>query len=150
MTRKTPPHIRLLEGNPGHRPVKMAGVVPKGDAVMPPYVTGRATEVWLQVVASMPPGTFKATDGEILGAYCLAAARQQVAAGHLLIEGEVLHGALGKAYRNPWGVIAREASAEIAKLGARLGLDPIARENIHVPPSRPAGKFIGLIPDDDR
>lgn len=164
-----PAHVKLLEGNPGQRPVKTDFVEPSGDAEPGDYISGYAREVWDRVVAAMPPGTYKATDTGTLEAYCIACDQLYTAQTMLKLEGHVIvpmlvakdeHGEMifnddtglpvlvpmGKAYRNPWSVVAREAMEKIATLGTRLGLDPIARENIKNPTAqKPASKFAGLV-----
>jgi phage terminase small subunit len=48
--------------------------------------------------------------------------------------------------RNPWTVISSQARQQLATIGTRLGLDPMARENIKAPQSKPpASKFTGLV-----
>lgn len=139
---------KRLEGNPGCRPIPDEYVEPAGTPRKPSHLNGYALTVWRRVVASMPTGVYAASDTEALAAYCLAAAELKRAMSHLDIEGRVImvetkQGTIPK--RNPWGQIAREAMQQIATLGTRLGLDPMARENIKAPDKRPKSKFEGLV-----
>lgn len=154
--RPKPLALKKLEGNPGKRALPKDTVAPDGAAIMPAHVTGYAADVWRRVVTAMPEGVYRATDDETLAAYCLACARVRTAAEMLEIEGHVIYNRkvidrddgtrliIDDAKRNPWGVVMREATKELAMLGTKLGLDPIARENIKAPEKPSAGRFAGL------
>lgn len=145
MTRKTPDHLKLLQGNPGKRRARSRGVQPVGDAVAPVWLTPGARAVWDRVVDAMP-GVFKATDTEILVAYCTAADSHQRATLALMIEGPILTGPRGRQTRNPWCSVQRDAARQIESLGRRLGLDPTSREHLPTPiPTPAASKFAGLV-----
>ncbi len=145
MTKRKPPDLRLLEGNPGKRPIKKRGVTPTGDAVAPVWLSPGAAAVWSRVVDAMP-GVFKATDAEILTAYCTAADSHHKATLALAIEGAILTGPRGRQSRNPWCSVQKDAVAAMERLGRRLGLDPTAREHLPTPTPQPASsKFAGLI-----
>lgn len=139
---------KRLEGNPGKQRIPDEYIEPAGTPRKPPHLDGYAVTVWNRVMRSMPPGVYAASDTESLAAYCLACAELKRAMGHLDVEGRVLmvetkQGTIPK--RNPWGQIAREAMQQIATIGSRLGLDPMARENIKAPDKRPKSKFEGLV-----
>jgi P27 family predicted phage terminase small subunit len=139
---------KLLEGNPGKTKLPTDYVEPVGDVRRPDHIDGYAAEVWERVVAAMPPGVYKATDTGLLAAYCLACARQRDAVYRVKLEGEVItvNGQYGpKPVRNPWAVMLTEANAQIASLGTKLGLDPIARESIKAPKNPGSGKFGALV-----
>lgn len=140
MTRRVPNHIRELSGNPGKRKTKRT-VDPVGNAQKPDYLSDYASVVWDRLMLAMP-NVYKASDSEILGAYCLAAANFRDAAFHIAIEGAVT----SKGRANPWLTIQKEASRTLASLGARLGLDPVARDAVAQPADAAGGsKFAGLI-----
>ena len=145
MSRRKPPDLVALEGNPGKRRVRSRGVRPTGDAMPPLWLSEGAAAVWSRVVGSMP-GVFKATDTEILTAYCCAADQHHKATLALAIEGPILTGPRGRQSKNPWCAVQKDAAAQIERLGRRLGLDPTARENL--PPATPtsaASRFAGLV-----
>ncbi|MEQ8507321.1 MAG: phage terminase small subunit P27 family [Rhodospirillales bacterium] len=145
MTKRKPPDLRLLEGNPGKRPIKKRGVTPTGDAVAPVWLSEGAAAVWSRVVDAMP-GVFKATDAEILTAYCCAADQHQRATLALAIEGPILTGPRGRQSKNPWLAVQKDAANAIERLGRRLGLDPTSREHLPQPAPQPASsKFAGLV-----
>jgi P27 family predicted phage terminase small subunit len=150
-----PADVKNLEGNPGKRPIKEP-VRPSGKPRKPRHLTGYAAEIWHDVLGAMPESVYTATDAAALVAYCLACDQLREATEHLLIEGHVIRSVIrvlddgtriyGPPKRNPWGVVSREAMEKIATLGTRLGLDPIARENLGAKPAElPKSKFGGLV-----
>lgn len=140
-----PVALKRLEGNPGKQRLPSGFVQATGVIAPPDYLAGYALEVWHRVIASMPEGVYAPTDADTLAAYCDACATLSRAIWALMIEGDVVQTPYG-AKRNPWGLIATQARQQIATIGTRLGLDPMARENIKAPePDRPTGKFAGLV-----
>lgn len=139
---------KRLEGNPGKKKIPEGYVAAEGEPERPDHLDGYAADVWDRVMRSMPAGVYAASDTEVLAAYCLAAAELKRAMAHLAIEGRVVmvetkQGVVPR--RNVWSGIAREMMSQIATLGTRLGLDPMARENIKAPDKKPVGKFGELV-----
>lgn len=147
--KKKPVALKRLEGNPGHRPLPSGYVEPKGSPCAPEHLTGYAREVWQRVTRSMPDGVYLATDTETLVAYCDAVDTLRKAMLAIAAEGHVLETTFGPK-RNPWNTIATQTRQQIATLGTRLGLDPIARESINAPERRSESKFAGLVGIDGR
>src|SRR3546814_885276 len=155
-----PADVKKLEGNPGKRPLKEP-VRPEGKPRKPRHLTGYAAEIWHDVLGAMPESVYAATDAGTLVAYCIACDDLRDARGHLLVEGHVIRPVIrvvenddgeireiyGPPKRNPWGAVTREAMDKIATLGSKLGLDPIARENLGASPGGepPKSKFGGLV-----
>lgn len=139
-----PTALKRLEGNPGKQKLRDGFVEAHGNIVPPAHLSGYALEVWHRVVRSMPPGVYAPTDADTLAAYCVACDTHAKAVWALEIEGHVLQTPYGPK-RNPWGTIGSQARQQIATLGTRLGLDPMARENIHAPERPVTSKFTGLV-----
>lgn len=145
MSRKKPPHLAALEGNPGKRKLKPRGVQPVGDAERPAHVVGYAAEVWDSIVAAMP-GVYRRTDEQILASYCTAADSYRRATLALLVEGPVIVGSRGAHRKNPWCAVQKDAVAVMTMTAKRLGLDPTAREHLPQPaPTPTASKFGHLV-----
>ena len=85
-------------------------------------------------------GVLTQADANLMAMYCEAYsdwrdAKDAIAGtGPILIDDET-----GRAYRNPYCAILREAVAQMASLGASLGLDPAARTRLKVTANKPAG-----------
>jgi len=144
-----PAKVKLLEGNPGNRPVPTDYVKPEGDLIRPDHVTGYAADVWKRVVAAMPEGVYMATDFGVLSAFCVACETHRTATFRLIIQDHVIMeervggGEIMK--RNPWSAIQADAARQIMTLGATLGLDPLSRERVRAPTTGAVDKFAGLV-----
>ncbi len=146
MSRRKPPDLVALEGNPGKRRVRSRGVTPTGDAMPPVWLSEGARAVWDRIADAMPDGTYRTTDTEILVAFCCAADQHHKATIALAIEGPILTGPRGRQTRNPWCSVQKDAAGQIERLGRRLGLDPTSREHLPQPAPQPAAsKFAGLV-----
>jgi P27 family predicted phage terminase small subunit len=138
--------IKRLEGNPGRRPLK-SGVKASDRPICPDHLPEYARACWDRIVASMPPAVYAAADQDLLAAYCIAADTLRQAVIALKTEPAVVEGANGAPYQNPWISIQSKQSQLLASLGARLGLDPAARESLSAPADDgPQSKFGDLIP----
>lgn len=138
--------IRRIEGNPGKRALK-AGAKASGRPVCPEHLPDYARGCWDRIVASMPPAVYAAADQDLLAAYCIAVDTLKQAVEALKTEKAIVYGDKGAPYQNPWISIQSKQSQLLASLGARLGLDPAARESLSLPAGEePGSKFAGLIP----
>ncbi len=127
---KKPTHLKLIEGNPGKRALNEREPKPKGGARAPTLMTPAAKKVWPKLVAAMPPGVFSAADSFILASYCEAVSQHQLATKMIAETPPTVEGSTGQTKISPWFAMQREAATQIAALGAKLGLDPISRQNI--------------------
>lgn len=137
--------IRRLEGNPGKRPLRK-GVKAGGSPDCPEHLGEYAQQVWDRLINSMPKALYTAADRELLAAYCIAADTHRQAVEALKTQNAVVTGANGAPYQNPWVSIQSKQAQLMASLGARLGLDPAARESLSAPAEdQPESKFAGLV-----
>lgn len=125
-----PTHLKLIEGNPGKRALNEREPKPTGGARAPTLMTPGAKKVWPKLVAAMPPGVFSAADSYILASYCEAVSQHQLATKMISETPPTIEGSTGQTKISPWFAMQREAATQIAALGAKLGLDPISRQNI--------------------
>lgn len=126
-----PQSIKEIEGNPGKRtlakePKPLAG--PAAPTVMSP----RAKTVWGRLVKAMPPGVFTSCDSNLLAAYCEAVAMHQIATTKLIKGSHETVGSTGQIKVTPWFSAQSDAARLIVQLGAKLGLDPVSRQQINV------------------
>lgn len=123
-----PTAIKMIDGNPGKRPINRTEPIPIGGAGRPPAYLGReAKRYWRETVASMPSTLYTAADRGVLEAYC-----QQRAAM------ERLSRAMAKPDVTTDQLLAgnrelRQVADLIRRLGSELGLTPTARARMHVP-----------------
>lgn len=126
---KTPRAVRISDGNVAKRPLPPPPVEPFGDLAKPKHLEGYASAMWDEIVRCMPADVYASTDAGVLSAFCVAAALHREAVLRLRVEQVVVPG--DKMARvNPWMSILNEQALIMVRLGARLGLDPVARQNL--------------------
>jgi P27 family predicted phage terminase small subunit len=92
--------------------------------------------IWRETVESAPPGLLTRADRGVLELYVVAVDRwrQAVAIGDKkgFISQDVRH--RNTARVAPWERIERSRSAQVAALAAAMGLRPMARSGLYIPP----------------
>ena len=115
-----PVKLRLLTGNAGHRPLPPPGPDPGGVPVRPPGLSGRAAELWAEVLSFATWLT--RADGYKLAAWCKRQAQFE-------------------ADDSAWSASDRR---EHRSSGGELGLDPASRQRlVGLEPARPPAKREG-------
>ena len=156
--RPKPIRLKLLQGNPGKRPIRGFFEPPKPSKPPnpPDFLKGEALDEWSRVVPGlMVFGLLTEIDTMPLAAYCMAYARWRDAE-ELLAEletvdergrGLLVKGSKGQARSNPLIQIAREAASDMVRFAGEFGFSPAARARIAGGPfAHPGhGKFAGLI-----
>ena len=127
--------MKVLEGNPGKRPLNEAEPT-YAPGAGEPFAglddVGRAE--WNRVSALLTAsGVLTQADRGILTLYCEAWSRWVEAHQKLKITGKVLKSTRGL-YQNPFLKIANAAADAIARYGSLLGLDPSSRGRIVAKP----------------
>lgn len=144
--KKKPDAIKKLEGNPGKRDLNDAAPIPDGRAVKPDYLNEEASDIWDQIVGSMPPELYKACDSSILGAFCVAVSQYRESTLLIEKEGMIVTSKNGSKITHPAQVVQYKAITAMVSLGARLGLEPSARASLKMPiAQKKTSKFEGLV-----
>jgi len=138
----TPTHIKEKSGNPGKRKLNTNEPRPTGRPVRPTVMTSIAKKVWTRLVSAMPAEVYTGADSAVLAAYCEAVAAHQTATKLISAKDfeAVSAGSTGQAVVHPAYKLQADMARLIATLGQRLGLDPIARQQINANPAETAGK----------
>lgn len=147
----TPTALKLLRGNPGHRPLpkheaQPPVVLPK----CPPYLQGIARKEWKRTgTALMTLGLMTKIDATALAAYCECYARWIEAIEYLRNSSMVVKGTVtttqnpdgsvvekvGKPMINPFLRVIREAHDQMVGMLREFGMTPAARTRVHAQPS---------------
>jgi P27 family predicted phage terminase small subunit len=140
-----PTHLKLIEGNPGKRPLNAANEVqPLGSPTAPKIMTKRAKAIWTRLLKVMPARVWTGADSNALANYCEAQARYEEMTLALL-EGAPTFETNYAGQSVVSGTVKgqNEQARLVATLGARLGLDPVARRALaQIEPDKPkASKF---------
>ena len=135
-----PTTMKMLTGNPGHRPLnpdepKPALVAPS----CPKTLQGEARKEWRRIVPElMALGLLTRIDRATLTGYCAAWGMYCEATAALGKTGQVIKMSNGMVAVNPYLYIAHKALLLLHKFGSEFGLSPSSRTRIHAnPPAEP-------------
>lgn len=140
--RPKPTRLKVVTGNPGHRPLNENEPEPAAD--MPPvpdHLDDDARAEWDRVAPELYAiGVLTVVDGSVLGAYCSAFSvwakcerRLQAMARNddtVLAEGVLVKTKSGNVILNPLQGAANVARRDMVKMAAELGLTPSSRANL--------------------
>jgi len=136
--RKKPTALKVLEGNPGKRPLPQNEPKPKPVAPKcPSYFGPEVKKKWKQMAGRLERmGLLTEVDGPAFADYCVCLVRLDAAEKDITERGLLVPGDRGMV-KNPSCQIAREYRAAAQKWAARFGLDPASRSGMDVtPPER--------------
>ena len=131
-----PTPIKILSGNPGHRPVNTAEPrfrVPERTPRAPAFLSDSAAEVWRDLGKLLrDAGLFTVVDRYALAMFCAVAGRWIEAERKLQDTGPVLVAESGNLYQNPWLCIANRAWGQMRQMLSEFGLTPAERSRLKV------------------
>jgi len=139
-----PTALRLLEGNPGKRPLpadepKPGLVVPR----CPPELSDEAKREWRRVTGEFAAlGMVSRLDRAGLATYCEAWAHWLDAQEKLRKFGVVIQGKGGRAIPSPYLSVARQSFREMLALLSEFGMTPAGRTRVASQPApQPSDDF---------
>ena len=118
-----PTQLKIIQGNPGRRPLNRHEPKPSGDAAMPYHLNGRAAAIWEELAPELRRlGLLTSVDARMFAVLC-----------------DLLAGAEGEP------LLSGVHLAQLRALAAEFGMTPSARTRIHggpiEEPEDPAEKF---------
>lgn len=141
-----PTALKLIEGNRGKRKINKREPVATGLPAIPENMTTIGQVIWKRVVGSMPEAVYTTADSFLLGAYCEAVSMWMEATDYFAKGGDrIVKGSSGQDVVSPWVKIQADSARQILQIGARLGLDPAARQALNTPKESAPDEFDGLI-----
>lgn len=139
---KKPTNVAILHGDRKDRINTDEPKPSAADIVPPEWLPAAAVEVWEALAPDLiAKGVLTAWDAEAFACWCDAVVRRRKAAAKLKVEGEVVEqpvynrngevtgSRLGK---NPWLHVLDGADAQVQRYGARFGLTPSDRADLHI------------------
>jgi P27 family predicted phage terminase small subunit len=147
--RPKPTYLKLLAGNPGHRPLPENEPEPDGDLLDPPaYLNARAQAIWRDHIANAPKGLLKKLDTNALERFCVAKERWENAYERVCEAGSIISvGQRGQFAHNPFLSVMNQQSQRMREASDELGFSPAARTRVQVKTKKKTtGKFAGLKP----
>ena len=139
--------LKLIEGNPGRRPLNQREPKPAVQApTCPSHLCPSAKAEWKRVASELLIlGMITLLDRAALAAYCQAYGRWVEAERKLKETPMLLKLPSGYIQQSPWLSIANKQLETMQKFMVELGMSPVSRTRVEVrtPPSR--SKFAGLL-----
>ena len=150
------PHLKLMEGNPGRRPIPKPSPQQSYPMPNPPtYLSEEALREWRRVAPVLhAAGLIRPQDAAILGAYCAAYSRLKRAEHQLSLSSDLGDEFDSLLIRDPRGAlvphpligVARSAASDMLECVRALGMSPAARKGLQDPLPEPvASKWAGLL-----
>jgi len=127
-----PTNLRLLQGNPGKRPLNKKEPKPKPRTPpCPRHLMPRAKKEWRRVCKELQAlGIITAIDRSVLAMYCQYWARWCDAEERVRHDGEVIRTTNGNRIQNPELGVANRAAELCHKFAAEFGMTPSSRTRV--------------------
>jgi P27 family predicted phage terminase small subunit len=131
-----PTHLKLLEGNPGHRPINGAEPKPKRELpTCPAHLNPSAKAEWKRLVQELQEiGILTLIDRGVLAGYCQSWGRWVEAERKLKETPPLIKTPAGYVQVSPWLTIANREREFMLRYMAELGLTPSSRTRLSVTP----------------
>lgn len=134
-----PTALKLIEGNPGKRPIH--GHEPRPPAskpACPAYLSPTAKAEWKRLAGVLNEiGLLTQVDRTVLAAYCQAYGRWVEAEKKLAQSPPLLKTPAGYVQASPWIAISNKQVELMTRLMAEIGLTPSARSRLAIRVDRP-------------
>lgn len=129
MTVRKSPDLKLLQGNPGNRPVGKGGKSKTGRPLPPADLAGEAFAEWCRITDYLERvGHIEMVDHAALVVYCSSWAAYDAARKAFEEHGPLVTGRDGGLVKNPAAQIMNDASKTMALYGAKFGFSPRDRQ----------------------
>lgn len=140
-----PTHLKLLQGNPGKRPIPKNLAAPVEDLVEPPaWFDKSLKKAWGYAIASAPRGLLKKLDASTLAIWVIAEDLHRKASKHLR-RGMLITSPNGHKVQSPYLSILNRQALIMMKAAAELGFTPSSRSRVTVtPPPETGNPFADL------
>jgi P27 family predicted phage terminase small subunit len=142
-----PLEIKVLNGNPGHRPLPIDSVKFQEleSAVTPEWLDEMAKECW-EWYSPLLLNQKILTRGDLhnLEAFCSAYSRWRQAEEQVKLLGVIYPDGHDGYKKNPACTVITEALSQLEKFGGLLGLDPASRQRLTAPKGKSSNPFLNL------
>lgn len=130
----TPLHLKLVQGNPGKRPIKVVKrkLQPENAPRMPKGTKPEIASIWRRMVRSAPHGLLRSIDGELLYQWCLSRYLFEEAERKLHASSMLIKTPNGMPAQSPYLAIINRQQEIMRGIAAELGFTPTARARLGV------------------
>src|SRR5262245_25415667 len=126
-----PTELRILAGNPGHRPLPENEPKPELGAEMPDFLSAAAQEHWPKIARQLESvGVLTRMDAVALALYCETFARWKHANDQVFRFGTVIKSPNGYPMQSPWLQISNKAHEQMVRLLVEFGMTPSSRTRL--------------------
>lgn len=147
-----PSKIKVIEGNPGRRPLPEDEPIPYVSNDIPEaplHLSDRAKEEWLSISEKLHRlGLLTEIDYSALALYCQAYGRWADAEEKIQVEGFIIYTDKGNQIQSPMVSIAHRSMELCHKFLTEFGMTPSSRTRVKVVKKEKKSKFTGLISND--
>jgi P27 family predicted phage terminase small subunit len=128
-----PTALKLLEGNPSHRPLNLNEPRPLvGEPTIPAHLNKDARKEWRRLVPILlQMGVLTVADGGQLGNLCVVYSTMSRAQAQLDKSGLLMKTTAGYVQTNPLLKVVATQMAPIGSISREFGLSPASRTRIH-------------------
>lgn len=131
----TPPALRVLTGNPGHRPPRQTPKPQPKAPECPPWLNAEAKREWNRLAPDLERlGLLTVLDGDMFAVYCLYVAEFHLACSKVAELGFTQTSKRGGLTTSPWVRIMHTAADMVRSFGSEFGLSPTSRTRISIKP----------------
>lgn len=140
-----PTHLKLLQGNPGKRPVNKREPKPRPIAPScPSWLSAEAKKEWAVIAPELERlGLLTIIDGSALAGYCQSYARWKQAERVLDKDGFTRETESGFLQQRPEVSIAQKSLGLVAKFLVEFGMTPSSRARLTLPEAGDEDAFFG-------
>jgi P27 family predicted phage terminase small subunit len=136
--RPLPPHMKLIMGNPGKRPIEgLDSSVQADPPEMPDFLEGEAKAEWERIVPELLElGLLARVDRAQLALYCMAWARwveAETKIAEARAQGKnplLVMTPNGYPQLSPWVVLSNQAQAQVQRYLVEFGMSPSSRARV--------------------
>jgi P27 family predicted phage terminase small subunit len=128
-----PTNLKILEGNPGRRPLNKREPQPKRPTKTPrapQHLSKEAQKEWRRVIKLLTTGIVTELDLTAVEAYCTCYAQWVEANGYVQEKGAIVKTKNGNPIQNPFLSVANRAMKEMRVWMAELGMTPSSRSRV--------------------
>jgi P27 family predicted phage terminase small subunit len=128
----TPTALKIVQGNPGKRPLPQHEPRPPVGAEMPDWLSDEAKAHWPMVAAQLTEaGILTEIDAQALALYCEAFARWRHANEQVVKFGPVVKAPSGFPVQSPFLAICNKAWDQMMKALIEFGMTPSSRSRVY-------------------
>jgi P27 family predicted phage terminase small subunit len=133
-----PSWLKVVTGNPGHRPINEAEPIPIGDIVeCPAWFDDAQRKEWSEALAAAPAGLLKQLDKSVLVVWVCAKVMHAFAAQQISKYGQLIKTPVtGAPMQSPYVSILNRQASLMMRAAAEMGFSPSSRSRVSIAQKR--------------